>query len=91
MTREELRSLGWTDEELTKRFVSLTGPSIAISSSSEDTPLVQSWRRVRFDRVLAEDMAPSPPMRTTGPKIGSFAKDDPALHASYASKQSGSL
>lgn len=81
MTRDDLASLGWTDETLSKAFrAAFGGDFSSFSSRDPDTEDLQQIRENRFREVCANAMAISPPVRTEGPTVGPFAVDAPDVH-----------
>lgn len=79
MTRDDLRSLGMSDDQLADEHHRLFGvrPAIAKRHDSAET---QARRGVVFDAVTIRWTSPMP---IGNAKAGAFAADDPETHAAF--------
>ena len=90
MTRAELKSRLMTDAELGDRYLALFGARIQTDPADPDGEPSQRVRRLAFNAVMQEAaIVLAPNERTTGPKLGAYAVDDPEAHAAMANDAVG--
>jgi hypothetical protein len=86
MTRDDLKRRLMTDAELIEQYFELTGARVSIDEKAPDSPGSRWARNLAFDYVMQDAaIVLAPDERTDGPRMGSFAEDDPAAHAALAS------
>jgi hypothetical protein len=77
MKRDELRSLGWDDDELVDKYAEVFGVRPGLDGSDDDR--VMKLRRRVFDELQLR-LSGKVFTDTKGAKVGPFALDAPDLH-----------
>lgn len=85
MTREELESLGFTDASLDAEWSKLYPGVPTRLADMPDGTLSRTIRRERFDEVWRSFQGAT--VALDNEPLGSFAVDDPAVHASFKDKK----